>query len=93
MANWREQPPVAYSSPPAPNTFQDPTKWNGDHTLNGGNKEWSEEDAALHAYTMEYVSPAQKSVGVVPRTSTETGDLTVLVRDARRPAPDTHLAA
>jgi hypothetical protein len=36
-----------------PNTFQDPTKWNGDHVLNGGNKEWAEEDAALHAYNME----------------------------------------
>eukprot|EP00286_Rhodomonas_abbreviata_P017091 CAMPEP_0181325336 /NCGR_PEP_ID=MMETSP1101-20121128/20863_1 /TAXON_ID=46948 /ORGANISM="Rhodomonas abbreviata, Strain Caron Lab Isolate" /LENGTH=158 /DNA_ID=CAMNT_0023433621 /DNA_START=46 /DNA_END=519 /DNA_ORIENTATION=- len=38
---------------PAPvNTYQDPTKWNGDHSLNGGNKEWSEEDGALHAYNM-----------------------------------------
>lgn len=51
VAYWRVPPPVAYSSPP--NTFQDPTKWNGDHVLNGGNKEWAEEDAALHAYNME----------------------------------------
>lgn len=34
-------------------SVQDPTKWNGDHVLNGGNKEWAEEDAALHAYNME----------------------------------------
>eukprot|EP00961_Rhodomonas_salina_P224032 3029317-Rhodomonas_salina.3 len=33
-------------------TFQDPTKWNGDSSLNGGNKEWAEEDAAMHAYNM-----------------------------------------
>lgn len=36
-----------------PNTYQDPTVWNGDHVLNGGNKEWAEEDAALHAYNMQ----------------------------------------
>mmetsp|Transcript_22628 Transcript_22628/g.35403 ORF Transcript_22628/g.35403 Transcript_22628/m.35403 type:complete len:257 (+) Transcript_22628:14-784(+) len=41
-------PPVYHA-----NSFQDPTKWNGDHVLNGGNKEWAEEDAALHAYNME----------------------------------------
>ncbi|KAJ1488529.1 hypothetical protein T484DRAFT_1783016 [Baffinella frigidus] len=39
--------------PAPPNNFQDPTVWNGDHVLNGGNKEWSEEDAALHAYNMQ----------------------------------------
>jgi len=39
--------------PPPPNTFQDPTVWNGDHVLNGGNKEWAEEDGALHAYNMQ----------------------------------------
>jgi hypothetical protein len=27
-------------------------EWNGDHVLNGGNKEWSEEDAALHAFNL-----------------------------------------
>eukprot|EP00281_Chroomonas_sp_CCMP1168_P033248 CAMPEP_0206248612 /NCGR_PEP_ID=MMETSP0047_2-20121206/20463_1 /ASSEMBLY_ACC=CAM_ASM_000192 /TAXON_ID=195065 /ORGANISM="Chroomonas mesostigmatica_cf, Strain CCMP1168" /LENGTH=121 /DNA_ID=CAMNT_0053674269 /DNA_START=18 /DNA_END=380 /DNA_ORIENTATION=- len=27
--------------------------WNPDSTLSGGNKEWAEEDAALHAYNME----------------------------------------
>ena len=47
---WKVPPTVAYVHP---NTFQDPTKWNGDHVLNGGNKEWAEEDAALHAYNME----------------------------------------
>ena len=47
---WKVPPTVAYAHP---NTFQDPTKWNGDHVLNGGNKEWAEEDAALHAYNME----------------------------------------
>jgi hypothetical protein len=26
--------------------------YNGDSTLNGGNKEWEEEDAALHAFNM-----------------------------------------
>ncbi len=26
--------------------------FNGDSTLNGGNKEWAEEDAALHAFNM-----------------------------------------
>ena len=26
--------------------------WNGDNVLNGGNREWAEEDAALHAYNM-----------------------------------------
>ena len=31
---------------------QDLTKWNGDHALNGGNKEWAEEDGALHAFNM-----------------------------------------
>ena len=49
--NMWKVPPVA--SFVHPNTFQDPTKWNGDHVLNGGNKEWAEEDAALHAYNME----------------------------------------
>uniref|UniRef100_A0A7S0I1M0 Uncharacterized protein n=1 Tax=Hanusia phi TaxID=3032 RepID=A0A7S0I1M0_9CRYP len=39
--------------PAPPNTFQDPTVWNADSVLNGGNKEWSEEDAALHAYNMQ----------------------------------------
>lgn len=32
------------------NTYS--TVWNGDHVLNGGNKEWAEEDAALHAFNM-----------------------------------------
>ena len=27
-------------------------EWNGDHVLNGGNKEWPEEDAALHAFNL-----------------------------------------
>jgi len=49
--NMWKVPPVA--SFVHANTFQDPTKWNGDHVLNGGNKEWAEEDAALHAYNME----------------------------------------
>jgi len=40
-------------NPAPPNTFQDPTVWNGDHVLNGGNKEWAEEDGALHAYNMQ----------------------------------------
>jgi hypothetical protein len=31
---------------------QDVTKWNGDNSLNGGNKEWAEEDGALHAFNM-----------------------------------------
>ena len=31
---------------------QSETKWNGDHVLNGGNKEWAEEDSALHALNM-----------------------------------------
>ena len=44
---WSIPPTISYA-----NTFQDPTKWNGDHVLNGGNKEWAEEDAALHAYNM-----------------------------------------
>ena len=26
--------------------------YNGDSSLNGGNKEWQEEDAALHAFNM-----------------------------------------
>ena len=39
--------------PAPPNTYQEPTVWNGDHVLNGGNKEWAEEDAALHAYNMQ----------------------------------------
>jgi hypothetical protein len=36
-----------------PNTYQEQTTWKGDHVLNGGNKEWAEEDAALHAYNMQ----------------------------------------
>jgi len=40
-------------NPAPPNTFQDPTVWNGDHVLNGGNKEWAQEDGALHAYNMQ----------------------------------------
>jgi len=36
-----------------PNTFQKTTVWNADHVLNGGNKEWAEEDGALHAYNMQ----------------------------------------
>lgn len=32
---------------------QDTTRWNGDNVLNGNNKEWSEEDAALHAFNMQ----------------------------------------
>lgn len=47
---WKVPPTATFVHP---NTFQDPTKWNGDHVLNGGNKEWAEEDAALHAYNME----------------------------------------
>jgi len=39
--------------PAPPNTYQEPTVWKGDHVLNGGNKEWAEEDAALHAYNMQ----------------------------------------
>ena len=39
--------------PAPPNTFQEPTVWKGDHVLNGGNKEWAEEDAAVHAYNMQ----------------------------------------
>jgi hypothetical protein len=39
--------------PAPPNTYQEPTVWNGDHVLNGGNKEWAEEDGALHAYNMQ----------------------------------------
>jgi hypothetical protein len=38
---------------PPPNTFQDPTKWNADSSLTGGNKEWAEEDAALHALNLQ----------------------------------------
>mmetsp|Transcript_35480 Transcript_35480/g.80729 ORF Transcript_35480/g.80729 Transcript_35480/m.80729 type:complete len:352 (-) Transcript_35480:67-1122(-) len=61
VAYWRVPPTVAPASqtedlagfPAPPNNFQDPTVWNGDHVLNGGNKEWSEEDAALHAYNMQ----------------------------------------
>eukprot|EP00282_Hemiselmis_andersenii_P037831 CAMPEP_0169446034 /NCGR_PEP_ID=MMETSP1042-20121227/10759_1 /TAXON_ID=464988 /ORGANISM="Hemiselmis andersenii, Strain CCMP1180" /LENGTH=236 /DNA_ID=CAMNT_0009557473 /DNA_START=19 /DNA_END=725 /DNA_ORIENTATION=- len=45
-------PPRYFTAPPAP-VHQDVTKWNGDHVLNGGNKEWAEEDAALHAFNME----------------------------------------
>jgi hypothetical protein len=29
------------------------TVWNGDHVTNGGNKAWSEEDAAMHALNMQ----------------------------------------
>jgi hypothetical protein len=29
-----------------------PSVWNGEAALNGGNREWAEEDAALHAYNM-----------------------------------------
>jgi hypothetical protein len=47
---WKVPPTATFVHP---NAFQDPTKWNGDHVLNGGNKEWAEEDAALHAYNME----------------------------------------
>ena len=36
-----------------PAALQDVTKWNGDHALNGNNKEWSEEDAAQHAFTLQ----------------------------------------
>ena len=32
---------------------QDVSKWQGDHVLNGGNKEWEEEDEAMHAYNMQ----------------------------------------
>ena len=35
-----------------PNTFQDPTKWNGDHVLAGGMQEWAAEDAAQHALNL-----------------------------------------
>mmetsp|Transcript_32618 Transcript_32618/g.52523 ORF Transcript_32618/g.52523 Transcript_32618/m.52523 type:complete len:275 (+) Transcript_32618:3-827(+) len=47
---WKVPPHASFVHP---NSFQDPTKWNGDHVLNGGNKEWAEEDGALHAYNME----------------------------------------
>lgn len=47
---WKVPPHASFVHP---NAFQDPTKWNGDHVLNGGNKEWAEEDGALHAYNME----------------------------------------
>lgn len=51
---WTVPPTYLHGSTnPAPVSVQDPTKWNGDHVLNGGNKEWAEEDAALHAYNME----------------------------------------
>lgn len=39
--------------PVPPNYYQEPTVWNGDHVTSGGNKEWAEEDAALHAYNMQ----------------------------------------
>ena len=47
---WKVPPTATFVHP---NAFQDPTKWNGDHVLNGGNKEWAEEDGALHAYNMQ----------------------------------------
>uniref|UniRef100_A0A7S0VN68 Uncharacterized protein n=1 Tax=Hemiselmis tepida TaxID=464990 RepID=A0A7S0VN68_9CRYP len=34
-------------------SVQKTTVWNGDHVTNGGNKEWAEEDAALHAWNMQ----------------------------------------
>ncbi len=43
--------PVQLNSARGP-VQQDVTKWNGDHALNGGNKEWAEEDGALHAFNM-----------------------------------------
>jgi len=39
--------------PVPPNSYQNPTVWQGDHVLSGGNKEWAEEDAVLHAYNMQ----------------------------------------
>jgi len=39
--------------PAPPSSFQQPTVWQGDHVVSGGNKAWAEEDAALHAYTMQ----------------------------------------
>ena len=52
---WTVPPHYLHGSTtnPPPVSVQDPTKWNGDNVLNGGNKEWAEEDAALHAYNME----------------------------------------
>ena len=43
---------VAYPRTDIGLSSQDLTKWNGDHALNGGNKEWAEEDGALHAFNM-----------------------------------------
>jgi len=43
---------LASSAYPAGPVHQDLTKWNGDNALNGGNKEWAEEDGALHAFNM-----------------------------------------
>jgi len=50
VSTWAIPPPVSFVHP---SETQSPTKWNGDSSLNGGNKEWAEEDAALHAYNME----------------------------------------
>ncbi|EKX41773.1 hypothetical protein GUITHDRAFT_153745, partial [Guillardia theta CCMP2712] len=52
---WKVPPQTSLRGgfPAPPNNFQDPTIWNADSVLNGGNKEWSEEDAALHAYNMQ----------------------------------------
>lgn len=42
--------PVVFSIlPPAQRT----TVWNGDHVTNGGNKQWAEEDQAMHALNMQ----------------------------------------
>ena len=35
--------------------------FNGDSSLNGGNKEWQEEDAALHAFNMVRMRLKEKS--------------------------------